>query len=63
MEGSGGSFVYVLDAGGHHAERRDITTGRRNPEQVEMTAGLAPGDRVITSSYANFTRFTHLLIQ
>ncbi len=63
MEGSGGSFVYVLDAGGHHAERRDITTGRRNPEQVEMTAGLAPGDRVITSSYASFTRFTHLLIQ
>jgi len=63
MEGGGGSFAYVLDSSGHHAQRRAINSGRRNPEQVEITSGLAPGDRVITSSYASFSHFSRLLVQ
>ena len=35
---------------------------RRNPEQVEITSGLRPGDRVVTSSYAAFEKSTHLIV-
>jgi HlyD family secretion protein len=33
------------------AHRRSIRLGRRNTEQVEVLEGLAPGERVIVSSY------------
>ena len=62
LDGSGGSFVFVLDANGRHAVRRAITSGRRNPEQVEITSGLSAGERVITSSIANAQNFTSLLM-
>lgn len=62
LEGSGGSFAFVLDAGGRHAVRRAIVSGRRNPKQVEITSGLVPGDRVITSSYGRFQNFSRLLV-
>ncbi len=62
LEGSGGGFVFVLDASGRHAVRRAITSGRRNPEQVEIEGGLSPGERVITSSYARMQNFTLLLV-
>ncbi len=63
LEGSGGSFVYVLAADGRHAERRNIASGRRTPEQVEVNAGLQQGERVIVSSYAAFLKFPKLLVQ
>jgi HlyD family secretion protein len=62
LEASGGNFIFVLDRDGRHAARRAITSGRRNPEQVEITSGLTPGERVITSSYARFQNFARLLI-
>jgi len=62
LEGSGGSFAFVLDASGHHAVRRAIVSGRRNPEQVEIMSGLSAGDRVVTSSYGRFQNFSHLLV-
>jgi len=45
------------------AERRAITTGRRNPEQVEVLRGLRAGDRVVVSSYAGLEPYKHLLIR
>ena len=62
MESSGGRFAFVLESGGGQAVRRAIVTGRRNPEQVEVTTGLSPGDRVVTSSYARFLTFSRLLV-
>lgn len=53
LNAGGGSSVFVLDADGHHARRRTVRTGRRNPEQVEIVAGLKPGDRIVTSSTAS----------
>jgi HlyD family secretion protein len=49
LTAGGGSHVFVLDEDGAHARQRQIRIGRRNPEQVEILAGLAPGDRIITS--------------
>jgi HlyD family secretion protein len=63
LTSSGGQYIFVVDADGRHARRVGITVGRRNPEQVEITAGLSAGARVIVSSYANFRDFQHLLLQ
>jgi len=44
----------VLAADGRTAHRRNVQLGRRNPEQVEVLGGLAPGERVIVSSYDSY---------
>ena len=56
LERTGGDWVMVADAGGSHADRRRIKIGRRSAEQVEVLAGLKPGERVITSDYAAFEK-------
>ena len=43
----------VVDADGGHARRRPVKVGRRNPEQVEILAGLTPGDRIVISNTAS----------
>lgn len=62
LEASGGSSAFVATADGRSADRVAITSGRRNPEQVEITGGLHDGDRVIVSSYNSFKNFNHLSI-
>ena len=61
LEGGGGTSAFVM-AGGGRADRRPIEIGRRNPEQVEITAGLRAGERVVVSSYAGFDKLNHLII-
>jgi HlyD family secretion protein len=51
---SGGAFVFVVGKDGTSAEKRAVRLGRRNPDFVEVIGGLAPGDRIITSSYSGF---------
>ncbi|ACI52343.1 efflux transporter, RND family, MFP subunit [Gluconacetobacter diazotrophicus PA1 5] len=63
MDGSGGNSAFVVSADGHHATRRPITVGGRNPEQVEITSGLQDGDRIVTSATTRFHDFTQLLIR
>jgi len=61
LEASGGAYAFVLQPGGRQAQRRSITVGRRNPEQVEVTSGLQQGERVVTSSYTGFEKFQRLI--
>ncbi len=51
---TGGSWVYKLDADESRAVRTNIRLGQQNPEFFEVIEGLAPGDRVIISSYDTF---------
>jgi HlyD family secretion protein len=51
---TGGNWVFVVEADGKRAVKRDIKLGRKNPEHFEVLEGLKPGDRVVTSSYENF---------
>jgi len=51
VQDTGGNWVFVVDADGVYANRRDIRVGRRNNRYVEVIDGLQQGDRVITSSY------------
>ena len=51
---TGGNWVYVLNANGDKAEKRNISLGRKNPQYFEVLSGLTAGEQVITSSYENF---------
>lgn len=51
---TGGNWVFVLEAGGTKAVKKDIKLGRKSPDYFEVLDGLKPGDKVITSSYENF---------
>ena len=56
LEKSGGDWVFVVEPNGRRADRRRIRIGRRNADQVEVLAGLKPGERVITSDYTGFEK-------
>lgn len=46
-----GAATYVfVDRGGGHFEPRTVTVGPSFDEQVEITAGLQPGERVVTGA-------------
>ncbi len=59
---TGGAWVFVLDADGTVARKRPVQFGRRNPNSIEVEAGLVPGDKVIVSSYASFIEVERLFI-
>lgn len=55
LQSEGGTSVFVVDEDGDHARRRAIRTGRRNPQRVEILAGLEPGERIILSDTSSVT--------
>ncbi|MEG8042417.1 hypothetical protein QP164_06390 [Sphingomonas sp. LR59] len=59
---AGGTTAFVLD-GDKKAVRRAIVTGRRNPDQVEIVSGLAPGERIVTTALGTYTPFQTLIIR
>ncbi len=61
LQHSGGDWVFVLD--GDSAVRRRIRVGRRNAEQLEIIAGLAAGERVITSDYQGYGGIDRIELQ
>lgn len=54
FQSTGGRWIYVLNAQGDRAIRREIRIRRQNPQYYEVVEGLQPGERVITSSYEQF---------
>ena len=60
---TGGQWIYKLNSSGDKAIRTPITVGRQNPVQYEIIGGLAPGDKVITTGYANFGEAEELIIK
>ena len=60
---TGGRWIYVVDATGERAYRREIRIGRQNPRFYEVLEGLAPGEKVITSSYDNFGDNEELILK
>jgi HlyD family secretion protein len=47
-----GQWIFVVK--GNEAVRQPIKTGRENPDYYEVLSGLKAGDRVVTSSYADY---------
>ncbi|MDR0961160.1 MAG: efflux RND transporter periplasmic adaptor subunit [Mediterranea sp.] len=62
-QATGGQWIYKLNASGDKAVRVPITIGRQNPQQYEITSGLQPGDRVVTTGYDNFGTAEELVIK
>jgi len=63
IQDTGGNWVFVLEATGDYAVRRDIRVGRRNNRYVEVREGLQQGDRVITSSYSQMLEMERVQLQ
>lgn len=62
-QNTGGKWVYVLNADGTKATKRSVRIGRQNPQYYEVLEGLAPGDKVIISSYDAFGDKDELIIK
>lgn len=62
-QNTGGKWVYVLNADGTKATKRSVRIGRQNPQYYEVIEGLAPGDKVVISSYDSFGDKDELLIK
>jgi len=60
---TGGQWIFVVSKDGKTATRRNITIGRQNPLYYEVTAGLHPGEKVITSGYETFGDSQELVLQ
>lgn len=60
---TGGNWIFVVDKSGEFATRREIRLGRMNPQVYEVLEGLEPGERAVTSSYANFKDFDKLVLK
>jgi len=51
---TGGNWVFVLEADGKTALKREIRLGRQNPDVFEIMGGLKAGERAVVSSYDSF---------
>jgi HlyD family secretion protein len=60
---TGGQWIFVLTPDGSKAVRRKITIGRQNPLFYEVTSGLEPGEKVVTSGYESFGTAEELQIK
>jgi HlyD family secretion protein len=54
FQSTGGQWVYVLNADGTEAIKRNIKIGKQNPQFYEVLEGLNAGEQVITSGYEMF---------
>lgn len=60
---TGGHWIYKISPDGTKARKTPITIGRQNPMQYEITGGLAPGDRVVTTGYDKFEDAEELILK
>ena len=63
FQNTGGSWIYVLDAEGNKAYKRNIRIGRQNPQYYEVLEGLEAGERVIVSGYETFRGHEILILK
>jgi HlyD family secretion protein len=57
---TGGGWVFVVSGDRHHAVRRKVRLGRRNPQQIEVLDGLTAGEEIVTSPYTNYLTMDRL---
>lgn len=62
FQNTGGKWAYVLEPDGKSAVKREIKIGRQNPQYYEVTEGLAPGERIIISSYSAYGEADKIII-
>jgi len=60
---TGGNWIFKVSDDGKTAYRVDIQLGQTNPDYYEVLSGLKPGDKVVTSSYENYTNMQELVLK
>lgn len=60
---TGGNWIFKVNEAGTMAYKVDIQLGRQNPDNYEVLQGLKPGDKVVTSSYENYTNMQELVLK
>jgi HlyD family secretion protein len=60
---TGGNWIFKVSESGNTAFRVNIQLGNQNPEFYEVLSGLEPGDKVVTSSYENYTNMQELVLK
>lgn len=60
---TGGNWIFKVSDDGKTAYRVDIQLGQQNTDYYEVLSGLKPGDKVVTSSYENYTNMQELVIK
>ncbi len=56
-------FVYRISPDGKEAQRVQVVLGRASNDSVQITEGLQPGDNIIISDMAPWSRYNHLQIK
>ncbi|MCB0819466.1 MAG: efflux RND transporter periplasmic adaptor subunit [Bacteroidetes bacterium] len=62
MNYAAGNTVYVVSKDGKTAVKRQIKSGKRNSDNIEIVGGLSKGESVIISSYENFRDAEKILL-
>ncbi|PHS18495.1 MAG: hypothetical protein COA86_07310 [Kangiella sp.] len=57
---TGGNWVFVLDPNGQGASKRLVKLGKRNNQLIQVLSGLKIGERIIASSYGEFSNMDRL---
>lgn len=60
---TGGNWIFKVSEDGSKAYRVNIVLGNQNQDYYEVTEGLNPGDRVVTSSYENYGNMQELILK
>ena len=60
---TGGQWIYKLNETGTKARKVNISIGRQNPQQYEITGGLQAGDKVIVTGYSTFGDAEELILK
>jgi HlyD family secretion protein len=60
---TGGNWIFKVSENGNTAYKVDIKLGMQSPDYYQVLEGLKPGDKVVTSSYENYTNMQELVIK
>jgi HlyD family secretion protein len=60
---TGGNWIFKIADDGKRAYKTEIQLGRQNPDYYEVLSGLQPGEKVVTSSYENYTDMQELVLK
>jgi HlyD family secretion protein len=60
---TGGNWIFKVSEDGKRAYKVPIQINRQSPDYFELTSGLLPGDKVITSSYETYGDIQELVLK
>lgn len=63
FQSTGGQWIFVVNADGDEAVRRNIQIGKQNSRYFEVLEGLQAGEKVITSNYDTFGEAERIVLK